>query len=69
LYDANLDYFHTLELYIAAGEDKLQAVDTEELPALEREVAAGEDMVQAPALARPARQPAMIWNGEFTISN
>ncbi|HRW67343.1 MAG TPA: toxic anion resistance protein [Candidatus Competibacter sp.] len=50
LYDANLDYFHTLELYIQAGEDKLQAVDTEELPALEREVTASEDMVQAQRL-------------------
>ncbi|MBE2295874.1 MAG: toxic anion resistance protein [Phycisphaerales bacterium] len=47
LYDANLDYFHTLELYIAAGEQKLVQVDREELPALEREVTTGEDMVQA----------------------
>ena len=47
LYDANLDYFHTLELYIAAGEEKLVQVDQKELPALEREVTAGEDMVQA----------------------
>lgn len=50
LYDANLDYFHTLELYIQAGEDKLQVVDTEELPTLEREVAASEDMIQAQRL-------------------
>ncbi len=50
LYNANLDYFHTLELYIAAGEAKLQQVDTEELPALEREVAAGTDMVKAQTL-------------------
>lgn len=50
LYDANLDYFHTLELYIAAGDAKLQQVDTEVLPALEREVAAGEDMVKAQTL-------------------
>lgn len=34
LYDANLDYFHTLELYIAAGEAKLQRLDNEEIPAL-----------------------------------
>ncbi len=47
LYAANLDYFHSLELYIAAGEAKLIKVDAEELPALEREVAAGEDMVKA----------------------
>lgn len=50
LYDANLDYFHTLELYIAAGEAKLQQVDAEELPALEREVTAGQDMVKAQTL-------------------
>ncbi|MBK8185214.1 MAG: toxic anion resistance protein [Candidatus Competibacteraceae bacterium] len=50
LYDANLDYFHTLELYIAAGDAKLQQVDAEVLPAMEREVAAGEDMVKAQSL-------------------
>jgi uncharacterized protein YaaN involved in tellurite resistance len=50
LYDANLDYFHTLELYIQAGEDKLRQVDAEELPALEREVATSEDMVKAQTL-------------------
>ncbi|HRX70872.1 MAG TPA: toxic anion resistance protein [Candidatus Competibacteraceae bacterium] len=50
LYDANLDYFHTLELYITAGEEKLRQADAEELPALEREVAAGEDMVKAQQL-------------------
>ncbi|MCB1777624.1 MAG: toxic anion resistance protein, partial [Candidatus Competibacteraceae bacterium] len=50
LYDANLDYFHTLELYIAAGEEKLRQADTEELPTLGREVAASEDMVKAQQL-------------------
>ncbi|HRD67593.1 MAG TPA: toxic anion resistance protein [Candidatus Competibacter sp.] len=50
LYDANLDYFHTLELYIQAGEEKLRQVDAEELPVLEKEVAAGEDMVKAQQL-------------------
>lgn len=50
LYGANLDYFHSLELYIQAGEDKLRQVDAEELPALEREVAASEDMVKAQSL-------------------
>ena len=50
LHDANLDYFHTLELYIAAGDAKLQQVDAEVLPAMEREVAAGEDMVKAQSL-------------------
>lgn len=50
LYDANLDYFHTLELYIAAGEAKLREVDTEILPAMEREVAGSDDMVKAQQL-------------------
>jgi uncharacterized protein YaaN involved in tellurite resistance len=50
LYTANLDYFHTLELYIQAGEEKLRQVDAEELPALEREVTASEEMVKAQQL-------------------
>ena len=50
LYTANLDYFHSLELYIQAGEEKLRQVDTEELPTLEKEVATGEDMVKAQQL-------------------
>ena len=35
LYDATLDYFHDLELWIAAGEQKLHELDTKEIPALE----------------------------------
>lgn len=50
LYTANLDYFHTLELYIQAGEEKLGQVDAEDLPALEREVATSGDMVKAQQL-------------------
>jgi uncharacterized protein YaaN involved in tellurite resistance len=50
LYTANLDYFHTLELYIQAGEEKLRQVDAEELPALEREVTASGEMVKAQQL-------------------
>ena len=50
LYAANLEYFHTLELYIAAGNEKLQAVDREELPTLEREAASGADMIRAQQL-------------------
>ena len=50
LYNANLDYFHTLELYIAAGDAKLHQVDAVDLPALEREVAAGNEMVKAQRL-------------------
>ena len=50
LYDANLDYFHTLELYIAAGEEKLRQADTGELPALAQAVSTSEDMVKAQQL-------------------
>jgi uncharacterized protein YaaN involved in tellurite resistance len=32
LYAANLDYFHTLELYIAAGEEKLRELDEQTIP-------------------------------------
>jgi uncharacterized protein YaaN involved in tellurite resistance len=34
LYEANLDYFHKLELYIIAGEEKLTRLDQEDIPAL-----------------------------------
>ncbi len=34
LYDANLEYFHKLELYIAAGDEKLRLVDANQLPEL-----------------------------------
>jgi uncharacterized protein YaaN involved in tellurite resistance len=34
LYQANLDYFHQLELYISAGEERLRVLDTDEIPAL-----------------------------------
>ncbi len=36
LYDANLDYFHKLELYIAAGDEKLRMVDSNQIPELEK---------------------------------
>jgi len=35
LYDANLDYFHKLELYIAAGDEKLRMIDDNQIPVLE----------------------------------
>lgn len=50
LYNANLDYFHTLELYIAAGVAKLREVNTEMLTALEREVVISNDMIKAQQL-------------------
>jgi uncharacterized protein YaaN involved in tellurite resistance len=35
LYDANLDYFHKLELYISAGDEKLHMIDDNQIPELE----------------------------------
>ncbi|MFP4361094.1 MAG: toxic anion resistance protein [Alphaproteobacteria bacterium] len=49
LYDANLDYFRTLEVYIAAGRAKLKELDEELIPAKERE-AEGGDVVKAQEL-------------------
>ncbi len=44
LYEANLDYFHKLELYIKAGEIKLQEFNEKILPEYEK-TAEGEDML------------------------
>lgn len=48
LYDKTLDYFRRLEVYIAAGEEKLRRLDAETLPALSRDAAA--DIVKAQQL-------------------
>jgi len=50
LYEANLQYFHELELYVAAGEQKLKELDDEVIPALAAEAEAGGEMLQAQAL-------------------
>jgi uncharacterized protein YaaN involved in tellurite resistance len=50
LYDANLDYFRTLELYIAAGRAKLKELDGETIPAQEQAVAGDEDVMAAQKL-------------------
>lgn len=51
LYDANLAFFHKLELYIAAGEEKLQRLENTEIPALVSQAEANnEDMMAAQAL-------------------
>ena len=34
LYDANLEYFHKLELYISAGDEKLRLLDENQIPEL-----------------------------------
>lgn len=50
LYEANLDYFRTLEVYIAAGRQALQQLDRESIPAKEAEAADSEDVLQAQEL-------------------
>ena len=50
LYKANLDYFHTLELYIAAGEEMLRKLDNEAIPAKEREVQGSDEVIKAQEL-------------------
>ena len=50
LYHANLDYFHQLELYIAAGEEKLRQLDEEVIPELDRKAREAENVIQAQEL-------------------
>ncbi len=51
LYDANLDFFHKLELYISASEEKLKRIEETEIPALVAAAEANnEDMMAAQAL-------------------
>lgn len=48
LYEANLEFFHNLEAYIAAGEEKLHRLETNEIPALVAKVEANTaDMILA----------------------
>jgi uncharacterized protein YaaN involved in tellurite resistance len=51
LYERTLDYFHRLEVYIAAGDELLRRLDTETLPALAREADASKDMLKAQELS------------------
>jgi uncharacterized protein YaaN involved in tellurite resistance len=50
LYEANLDYFHTLELYISAGEEMLRRLDEEIIPAKERTAKASDEVLDAQGL-------------------
>lgn len=51
LYEANLDFFHKLEAYIGAGEEKLRRLDTDDIPKLAGEVQTkSDDMVLAQQL-------------------
>lgn len=50
LYEANLDYFHTLADYIGAGDEKLRELDEQILPALQGEAEASGDLLKAQQL-------------------
>jgi uncharacterized protein YaaN involved in tellurite resistance len=47
LYDANLDYFRMLEVYIAAGRAKLKELDEKTIPAKERRAEDSGDVIRA----------------------
>ncbi|NNF17620.1 MAG: toxic anion resistance protein [Gammaproteobacteria bacterium] len=50
LYEANLQYFHDLELYIAAGEEKLKQLDDNVIPELDQQARQTEDVIKAQEL-------------------
>ncbi len=50
LYAANLEYFHHLERYIVAGEEKLRQLDENIIPELARAAAASEAVIEAQRL-------------------
>ncbi|MGR8953357.1 MAG: toxic anion resistance protein [Gammaproteobacteria bacterium] len=50
LYQANLDYFHALEDYIAAGEEKLRQLDEVAIPEQARQAEASGEVLAAQAL-------------------
>ncbi len=50
LYGANLDYFRTLEVYIAGGRAKLKEIDEQIIPAMAEKVAGSEDVIEAQKL-------------------
>lgn len=50
LYEALLEYFRTLEVYIAAGRAKLRQIDDDVIPALAAKVESGEDVIAAQKL-------------------
>jgi uncharacterized protein YaaN involved in tellurite resistance len=50
LYDANLDYFRTLEVYIAAGRGKLTELDNVVIPEMAKEVENADDVIDAQKL-------------------
>jgi len=51
LYERTLEYFHRLEVYIAAGTERLRLLDTQDLPALAREAETSKDLLKTQQLA------------------
>jgi len=47
LYDANLDYFRMLEVYVAAGRAKLKELDETIIPAMAKKAEQSDDVIQA----------------------
>lgn len=47
LYDANLEYFHDLELFISAGEERLTMLDDAEIPKLQADADTSEEILTA----------------------
>lgn len=50
LYDRTIDYFDTLAVYIAAGEERLRRLDTKTLPSLQKEAETSGDVLKAQQL-------------------
>jgi uncharacterized protein YaaN involved in tellurite resistance len=50
MYELNLDYLKQLDVYIAAGEEALDQLQTKTIPALEAEVAGSDDVMAAQGL-------------------
>ena len=71
LYDKTLQFYDELALYIAAGEEKLEELDKNDIPAREAAVQAGpegEQVMKAQEL-RDCAPRAMIWNAACMTSN
>ena len=52
MYEKNLEYFRNLNLYIAAGEEKIRELRTEDLPRLRQEASSSGDPMAGPAGSR-----------------
>jgi len=50
MYDRTLDYFHALAVYISAGEERLRRLDSDAIPAAQREAETSGDMLKAQGL-------------------